>query len=194
MKRQCVVLDACVLYPPALRDFLLTVAALDGFVPIWSRQILHEVERNVLEDNPSIDPAKFRTHTLASMNRVFPNASVAAAIDADNEVAKIHEGDRHVALTAIASNADSILTINQRHFPKAALRHRNIAIVTLGEFTQTLIDKDNRLVEAALEQLARRWQNPPHTIDQIIDLLSNHPTMNGRLAQYRHTPDPPTFR
>ena len=44
------------LYPPAPRDFLLTVAALDGFVPIWSRQILHEVERNVLEDNPSVRP------------------------------------------------------------------------------------------------------------------------------------------
>jgi hypothetical protein len=38
--------------PPALRDFLLTVAALDGFVPIWSPLILDEVERNVLEDNP----------------------------------------------------------------------------------------------------------------------------------------------
>jgi len=111
LKRQRVVLDACVLYPPALRDFLLTVAALDGFVPIWSPQILHEVERNVLEDNPSIDPAKFRTHTLASMIRVFPNASVAAATDADNnDVAKIHEDDRHVALTAIASNADSMPT------------------------------------------------------------------------------------
>ena len=185
MKRQRVVLDACVLYPPALRDFLLTVAALDGFVPIWCPQILHEVEQNVLADNPSVDPAKFRTHTLASMLRVFPNASVVAAADADNEVAKIHEGDRHVALTAIAANADSILTINQRHFPKAALRHRNIAIVPLGEFTQTLTDNDSHLVKAALEQLVRRWQNPPHTIDQIIDLLSNHPTMNGRLAQYR---------
>lgn len=60
-----VVLDACVLYPPALRDFLLTVAALDGFVPIWSDVILDEVERNVLEDNPTIDPTIFRTHTLA---------------------------------------------------------------------------------------------------------------------------------
>ena len=105
---------------------------------MWSPQILHEVERSVLEANPSVDPAKFRTHTLASMLRVFPNASVVAAADADNEVAKIHEGDRHVALTAIASNANSILTINQRHFPKTALRHRKITIMTLGEFTQTL--------------------------------------------------------
>ena len=128
------------------------------------------------------------------MIRIFPNASVAAATDADNEVTKIHEGDRHVALTAIASNADSILTINQRHFPKTALQHHNIAIVTLGEFIQTLIKNDTHLVMAALEQLARRWQNPPHTIDQIIDLISNHPTMNGRLAHYRHTPDPPTVR
>ena len=163
MKRQRVVLDACVLYPPALRDFLLTVAALDGFVPIWSPLILDEVERNVLEDNPTIDPTKFRAHTLASMLRVFPNASVNAATNADDQVALVHHGDRHVALTAIAANADSILTINQRHFPKAALRNRNITILTLGEFTQILIKNDSDLVTAALEQLARRWQNPPHT-------------------------------
>jgi predicted nucleic acid-binding protein len=190
LKRQRVVLDACVLYPPALRDFLLTVAALDGFVPIWSPLILDEVERNVLEDNPTIDPTKFRTHTLASMLRVFPNASVNAATNADNEVALVHHGDQHVALTAIAANADSILTINQRHFPKAALRNRNITILTLGEFTQILIRNDSDLVVAALEQLARRWQNPPHTLNQIIDLLSNHPTMRGGLAQYRQTRTP----
>ena len=190
MKRQRVVLDACVLYPPALRDFLLTVAALDGFVPIWSPLILDEVERNVLEDNPTIDPTKFRTHTLASMLLVFPNASVNAATNADDQVALVHHGDRHVALTAIAANADSILTINQRHFPKAALRNRNIAILTHGEFTQILIRSDSDLVAAALEQLARRWQNPPHTLNQIIDLLSNHPTMRGRLAQYRQTGTP----
>ncbi len=188
MKRQRVVLDACVLYPPALRDFLLTVAALDGFVPIWSDVILDEVERNVLEDNPTIDPTVFRTHTLASMTRVFPHAAVAPAAEREFDVTGVHEGDRHVALTAIASQANAILTINQRHFPKTSLQRHRIAILTLGDLTQSVIDADPLLVPVALDQLSRRWRSPSHTVSEIIDLLAKHPTMQGTLASLKHGP------
>lgn len=34
------VLDANVLYPPSLRDLLLTLAAFDAFDPRWSSRIL----------------------------------------------------------------------------------------------------------------------------------------------------------
>lgn len=54
-----VALDANVLYPPSLRDLLLTLAALDAFEPRWSDEILEEVTRNVLADNPDISPAAF---------------------------------------------------------------------------------------------------------------------------------------
>ena len=51
-----VVLDAWVLYPPSLRDLLLTVAALDAFDVGWSERIFEELRRNVLADNPDVDP------------------------------------------------------------------------------------------------------------------------------------------
>ncbi len=35
-----VVLDACVLYPPSLRDLLVTLAASDAFDVRWSETIL----------------------------------------------------------------------------------------------------------------------------------------------------------
>ena len=188
MKRLRVVLDACVLYPPALRDFLLTVAALDGFTPIWSVVILDEVERNVLEDNPTIDPTVFRTHTLASMTQVFPLAAVAPAAESGFDVTDVHEDDRHVALTAIASKANAILTINQKHFPKTSLQRHRIAILTLGDLVGSVIDSDPLLVPLALDQLSRRWRNPPQTVGEIIDLLSKHPTMKDPLGQLKHEP------
>ena len=188
MKRHHVVLDACVLYPPALRDFLLTVAALDGFTPIWSDVILDEVERNVLEDNPTIDPTVFRTHTLASMTRVFPLATVAPAAESDFDVTGVHEGDRHVALTAIASKATAILTFNQKHFPKTSLQRHRIAVLTLGDLVQSVIGTDPALVPCALDQLSRRWRNPPHTVSEIIDLLSKHPTMQDALSSVKREP------
>ena len=71
-----VVVDACVLYPPSLRDFLLTLAALDAFEVRWSEAILEELRRNVVADNPDIDPDRFSNHTLAEMHRHFPEAMV----------------------------------------------------------------------------------------------------------------------
>ena len=51
-----IVLDACVLYPPSLRDLLLTLASLEAFELRWSQEILEEFERNVLADHPEILP------------------------------------------------------------------------------------------------------------------------------------------
>jgi hypothetical protein len=61
------------------------------------------------------------------MLRVFPNASVNAATNADNEVALVHLGDQHVALTAIAANADSILTIIFVALPDVETAHARVA-------------------------------------------------------------------
>jgi PIN domain len=185
LRRRRVVLDACVLYPPALRDFLLTLAALDGYVPIWSDRILAEVERNVLEDNPNIDAHLFRDHTLASMKRVFPHAAVDPVSEEGHNISTIHVGDRHVALTAIAAKADTVLTANQRHFPKSALRRYGVEIFTLGDFVRSLITADRDVVAIAIQELVTRWRNPPHTTSEIVDLLSKHPTLRGVLDSFR---------
>ncbi|MGH2410731.1 MAG: hypothetical protein ACRDGS_10235 [Chloroflexota bacterium] len=43
-------LDACVLYPAALRDTLLRAALRDPYRPQWSARIMDEVSRNLRED------------------------------------------------------------------------------------------------------------------------------------------------
>ena len=87
-----VVLDACVLYPPSLRDLILTLAGLDAFELRWSHQILEEFERNVLTDFPDINPKRFRAHTIAAMTTNFPDAFLREN-DAEIEIIGVHPKD-----------------------------------------------------------------------------------------------------
>ncbi len=59
------VLDACVLYPPSLRDVLMWLAVAKVYEPRWSEEIHEEWMRNVLKDHPEIRPEQLeRTRRL----------------------------------------------------------------------------------------------------------------------------------
>ena len=126
-----VVLDACVLYPPSLRDLLLTLAALDAFDVVWSETILGELRRNVVADNPDVDPDRFSDHTLAEMRRHFPAAMVSVGPD-DIDRFDNDPKDRHVAAVAVVAAADAVVTINVKDFRSRVLDESGIAIQTPG--------------------------------------------------------------
>jgi hypothetical protein len=99
-----VVLDACVLYPPSLRDLLLTLAALDAFDVRRSDEILDEVTRNVLADHPDIDKSRFVAHTIGAMRRAFPEARVQAPAELVEKLDNDPK-DRHIGATALAAGS-----------------------------------------------------------------------------------------
>lgn len=180
-----VVLDACVLYPPSLRDLLLTLAALDAYDVAWSEQILTELERNVLADHPDINPDRFQSHTIAAMRNAFPNATTATGPSDKSELRGVNRDDRHVAATALAANADAIITINTRHFPTSALAPLRIAVITPGALITELNATEPELIDHALTSLAERWINPPRSVDEIVTLLRIHPTMRAAINAIR---------
>lgn len=179
-----VVLDANVLYPPSLRDLLLTLAALDAFDVRWSREILDEVTRNVLADNPDVEPAKFVEHTIGSMRQAFPDAMVPADQELIDQLDNDPK-DRHVAATALASGAQAIITINVADFDSATLREKRIEILTPGGFVQRLLDGVPEVVLMAVDRLVSRWKNPPRSPAEIVALVSAHPSMAEPMAQLR---------
>jgi PIN domain len=73
--RQIVILDACVLYPFYIRDFILRLGEKRLFAPYWSAQIEEEWTQNFKANRPDINPIKI-DQTRQAMNRAYPDARV----------------------------------------------------------------------------------------------------------------------
>ena len=62
-------LDACVLYPAPLRDFLMHLALLDLFRARWTEEIHTEWIRNVLRQRPDLKQEQLqRTRELMNLH------------------------------------------------------------------------------------------------------------------------------
>ncbi len=67
-----VFLDACVMLPQNLNNLLLTLADDDLFTPVWSPDLLDEVQRNLVEQfGLTASQAEYR---IAQMRHAFPQA------------------------------------------------------------------------------------------------------------------------
>lgn len=97
-----VLLDACVLVPYPLCDLLLRLADADMYRPLWSAQILDEVERTLI-NRMGVSPAKARRR-LDQMRSAFPTASVEGYQDLVPAMTNDPK-DRHVLAAAVRARA-----------------------------------------------------------------------------------------
>jgi predicted nucleic acid-binding protein len=119
-----VVLDACVLYPHALRAILLGVAAEGQFEPLWSDRILEEWARATRKLGPSAEVEA--RGAIALMKQAFPRALVRDAHAIETRLLLPDPNDVHVLATAISGHADAILTFNAMDFPRHVLAAEGI--------------------------------------------------------------------
>src|SRR5690606_33943199 len=96
------VLDACVLYPAPLRDFLMHLALMGAFQPKWTNAIHEEWIRNVLINRPDLSRKQLeRTRQL--MESHILDASVSGYESLIPFIQLPDEDDRHVLAAAIVS-------------------------------------------------------------------------------------------
>lgn len=114
-----VVLDACVLFPPVLRDILLGAGRAGLFRPLWSERILEEWARATRRLGPAEEAAA--RGAAARMRAEDPAAMVPPAPEVEARLRLPDAGDAHVLATAIAGGADAILTGNAADFPRRIL-------------------------------------------------------------------------
>ncbi len=151
------VLDACVLYPIGLRDVLLDVAVeLEMYRPMWSADILDEVERNLVSNGVcSADQAAGLRKTL---NAVFPDAQVTGYEDVIQEM-RNHPKDRHVLAAAVVAEAEIVVTSNTRDFPKRACEPLGVRILHPDDFLLRALELQPAVMDVVAGVAARYGRN-----------------------------------
>jgi predicted nucleic acid-binding protein len=113
------VLDACVLFRGGVRDFLLRVAEAGAFSPAWSETIHAEWMRS--RRDKFGDPVSRLTFARTEMEKAFPGANFDPDPETLKSISLPDMGDAHVIATAVAAQAKTIVTYNERHFPNRIL-------------------------------------------------------------------------
>lgn len=174
-------LDANVLYPAYLRDALLRMAEAGTYQVRWSREILDEMSRNILKNNPSL-PRERIERLVRIMEGAFPEAMVSvheSLIDAMTNA----PGDRHVLAAAIGGGADVIVTSNVRDFPPSACGPYGVEIQKPDEFMCDLWNAhDAGHLLSAIEDWASHLKTPPLTTEELLEKLAGTVPRFSRLV------------
>jgi predicted nucleic acid-binding protein len=164
------VLDACVLYPPSLRDLFMWLAAAIVYQPRWTEEIHAEWMRNVLKDNLEITPAQLeRTRRL--MDRVNDESLVA---DYEKHIPALtlpDPNDRHVLAAAIEARAAVIVTFNLSDFPASVLRRYGIRAMHPDKYLTALFDDAPELFLMGVKDHRASLKRPPKTVEDYIETL-----------------------
>lgn len=179
-------LDACVLYPAPLRDLLLSLAAAGLYRAKWSQEIHDEWTRNLLENRPDLDPQRLRI-TCTRMNAAVPDSLVTGYEDLIGSLHLPDPDDRHVLAVAIRSDADAIVTFNQRDFDESELAKYDVYTEHPDEFVSNMIALYTPRVISVVREIRARLRNPAKSVDEFLNTLHQQglPQAVGRLSAFK---------
>jgi predicted nucleic acid-binding protein len=178
-----------VLVPSRARDVLLEVASAGAYRPLWSSEILAELDRalRTLMGKRGAAPEEinaYLTRLFHQMETAFPDAMV-GDWEALTETIRLPDpGDRHVVAAARAGRADVIVTDNLADFPPTALP-TSLTRQPLDDFLLDSLDLHPDLVVSAVHAVAARTgrSGPAMTAQEIAVYLRSRgmPTFGERL-------------
>jgi predicted nucleic acid-binding protein len=178
--RYTALLDACVLYPIATTDALLSLATAGLFAAKWTREIEREwiaaleQRRQDLQGRPEVRRDAMRD---AVPDWEVPEVAWAPLVAGYNLP---DANDRHVLAAAVAGHADCIVTANLRDFPAEIVRAYGIEVVDPDRFIINQWDLDPLIAMASFKRMRARWRNPQATPENFarafeqVDCLRPH--------------------
>jgi hypothetical protein len=154
------VLDACVLYPPVLRDILVGCAEDGLFAPVWSSRILAEWAHAAARGGP--ESSARAAAEIARLGARFPEAEVLPAEATEAALHLPDPADAHVLAAALDGGAPVLVTLNLRDFPAR----------TLAPLGITAVSPDDLLM--------RLWLTNPEPVARAVALARGHSTAGLR--------------
>ena len=171
MNQYTALFDANTLYPAALRDVLLTLAANDMFQAKWTADIQREWIGALLRNQPHLDRSLLeRTRDL--MNLATRDCLVTGYETMIPALTLPDPDDRHVLAAAIVGKCDVIVSQNKKDFPEEVLKPLGIELLHPDDF----LSKHLALVPfpfcSAIKQVRARLKKPPYSADEYLAILA----------------------
>lgn len=185
-----VVLDTNVLVPSVLRDMLLSLAHEDFYKPIWSDEILKELERTLFkiknnEDSQVIESAI--KYLFRRMNEAFKDSCILLSEQPIvPNVGLPDENDEHVLRLAVVTESEAILTENIKDFPIGKIP-KEIDILTPKEFLLNQLDLEPELFIETVIRMCERNKKVGNnkTVKEIIEILEYKHNCIGLLEEIK---------
>ena len=148
------VLDTCVIYPTVMREMLLGVAKAGGFQPLWSARIIEEWQRAATKLGS--DGVAQAGAEAVLLKRDWPGAEVTWSPSLEARLWLPDPADVHVLAAAVAGNADVIVTLNAKDFPRGVLAEEGVSRADPDAFLMGLHAAQPELVGQAADQVLAR--------------------------------------
>lgn len=183
-------LDANILLPVSIVDFVLTASTYGLVRPVVSPGVLAETRRN-MRDKLAISEAKI-DYRLDRMARFLPGSGDEPGPLIDQRAIEVvNPKDQHVLAAALHHDADFILSNDQRFVAEVNLwrtlshdtTYRLWGALTADALAIHLVEHEPGLVTKTIKDMANRTRNPPMTATRILTTLSKHMPSLARLAK-----------
>jgi len=162
-------LDTNVLFSATLTDTLLRLAEEDVFRPLWSADILGELQ-TVLMREAGLLPVDAERR-IRQMRMAFPMAEV---IDYNTliDAMTCDPKDRHVLAAAISGGAQVLVTFNLSDFPDESVSPHDVGVISPDAFLLDQLDLYPAKVGRALIGQMAEAQRPPLTMGELLGRLA----------------------
>ncbi|MBV8471618.1 MAG: PIN domain-containing protein [Burkholderiaceae bacterium] len=169
--RYTALLDACVLYPLAVADALMSLASAGLFAAKWTTRIEAEWIAALEEKRPDLQGRLLARRDL--MRAAIPDWEVAQAAwtACAGGLTLPDPGDVHVLAAALAGHADCIVTANLRDFPREAVEPLGLEVIHPDTFIVARMDLDPLAALAAFKRMRARWEKPEASAEDFAAAL-----------------------
>lgn len=160
--------DTNVLYGALLNDFILELADRGLFRPLWSKDVLFELGKNLVRNGE--DPTLVEKR-VGTMERYFADAMVAGY---DNLVPMMTNDvkDRHILAAAVRGAAEVLVTFNTKDFPLHSVEPFDLEVVHPDDFLLDQLDLFRGQTLRALVELVEGYDSPAMTVDGFLLALA----------------------